>query len=93
MNKNILTIRTAATLVLTTVCTRCDGTGVEPPEETVVVKSTVVVDTWRPVPPQPPRWRERSLVRFRLGSRLVSTNDREKRNRHRPRGRGACVLV
>ena len=72
MNKNILTILTAATLILTTgcatagtwvngyyidgplctvcdgmkvvthaygttVCTHCDGTGIEPPEETAVV--------------------------------------------------------
>ena len=88
MNKNILTILTAATLILTvgcatagtwvngyyidgplctvcdgmrvvthaygtTVCTHCDGTGIEPPEETPVV-NTVIVDTW--CPPPPPRW-------------------------------------
>ena len=87
MNKNILTILTAATLVLTvgcatagtwvngyyidgplctvcdglrvvthaygtTVCTHCDGTGIEPPEATPVV-NTVIVDTW--CPPPPPR--------------------------------------
>ena len=42
----------------TTVCTHCDGTGIEPPEETVVVENTVVVDTWCPAPPPPPppRW-------------------------------------
>ena len=39
----------------TTVCTHCDGTGIEPLEETVVVENTVVVDTWCPAPP-PPRW-------------------------------------
>ena len=39
----------------TTVCTHCDGTGIEPPEETVIVENTVVVDTWCP-PPRPPRW-------------------------------------
>ena len=84
MNKNILTILTAATLILTvgcatagtwvngyyidgplctvcdgmrvvthaygtTVCTHCDGTGIEPPEETPIV-NTVVVDTWCPAP-------------------------------------------
>ena len=38
----------------TTVCTHCDGTGIEPPEETVVVQN-VVIDTWCP-PPPPPRW-------------------------------------
>ena len=38
----------------TTVCTHCDGTGIEPPEETTVV-NTLVVDTWCP-PPPPPRW-------------------------------------
>ena len=36
----------------TTVCTHCDGTGIEPPEETPIV-NTVVVDTWCP---PPPRW-------------------------------------
>ena len=39
----------------TTVCTHCDGTGIEPPEETVVVEN-VIVDTWRPLPPPPLRW-------------------------------------
>ena len=40
----------------TTVCTHCDGTGIEPPEETVVVEN-VFVDTWCPAPlPPPPRW-------------------------------------
>lgn len=34
----------------TTVCTHCDGTGIEPPEEPVVVANTVVVDTWCPPP-------------------------------------------
>ena len=38
----------------TTVCTHCDGTGIEPPEETVVVENTVIVDTWCPPPPPPP---------------------------------------
>ena len=38
----------------TTVCTHCDGTGIEPPEATTIV-NTVVVDTWCP-PPPPPRW-------------------------------------
>lgn len=87
MNKNILTILMAATLVLTvgcatagtwvngyyidgplctvcdgvrvvthaygtTVCTHCDGTGIEPLKETPVV-NTVIVDTWCP---PPPRW-------------------------------------
>ena len=36
----------------TTICTHCDGTGIEPPEETVIVENTVVVDTWCP----PPHW-------------------------------------
>ena len=84
MNKNILTILTAATLILTvgcatagtwvngtyidgplctvcdgmrvvthaygtTVCAHCDGTGIEPPEETGVVEN-VIVDTWCPPP-------------------------------------------
>ena len=40
----------------TTVCTHCNGTGIEPPEETIV--NTVVVDTWCP-PPPPPRWHHR----------------------------------
>ena len=40
----------------TTVCTHCDGTGIEPPEEAVIVENTVVVDTWCPPPPPPPRW-------------------------------------
>ena len=42
----------------TTVCTHCDGTGIEPPEETVIVENTVICDTWGPVvaPPPPPRW-------------------------------------
>ena len=39
----------------TTVCTHCDGTGIEPPEETVVVEN-VIVDTRCPPPPPPPRW-------------------------------------
>ena len=39
----------------TTVCTHCDGTGIEPPEEAVIVENTVVVDTWCPPPPPPPR--------------------------------------
>lgn len=34
----------------TTVCTHCDGTGIEPPEETVVVEN-VIVDAWHPAPP------------------------------------------
>ena len=33
----------------TAVCTHCDGTGIEPPEETVVVEN-VIVDTWCPPP-------------------------------------------
>lgn len=36
----------------TTICTHCDGTGIEPPEDTVVVQN-VIVDTW--CPPPPPR--------------------------------------
>ena len=48
----------------TTVCTHCDGTGIEPPaNETVIVENTVICDTWGPViapppppPPRPPRW-------------------------------------
>ena len=45
----------------TTVCTHCDGTGIEPPEETTIVENTVIVDTWEPgivfasCPPPPPR--------------------------------------
>ena len=39
----------------TTICTHCDGTGIEPPEETVVVEN-VIVDAWCPAPPPPPRW-------------------------------------
>ena len=39
----------------TAVCTHCDGTGIEPPEETVVVEN-VIVDTWCPPPPPPPHW-------------------------------------
>ena len=38
----------------TTICQHCDGTGIEPPEETVIVEN-VIVDTWCP-PPPPPRW-------------------------------------
>ena len=38
----------------TTLCAHCDGTGIEPPEETVVVEN-VIVDTWCPPPPRP-RW-------------------------------------
>ena len=34
----------------TTVCTHCDGTGIEPPEETTIVENTVIVDTWEPPP-------------------------------------------
>ena len=37
----------------TTVCSHCDGTGIEPPEETVV-ENTVIVDTWCAPPPPPP---------------------------------------
>ena len=48
----------------TTVCTHCDGTGIEPPaNEMVIVENTVICDTWGPViapppppPPPPPRW-------------------------------------
>ena len=36
----------------TTTCTHCDGTGIEPPEETVVVQN-VVLDTWCAPPPPP----------------------------------------
>ena len=42
----------------TTICQHCDGTGIEPPEETVIVEN-VIVDTWcppPPPPPPPPRW-------------------------------------
>ena len=44
----------------TTLCTHCDGTGIEPPaNETVIVENTVICDTWGPViappPPHPPR--------------------------------------
>lgn len=35
----------------TTLCAHCDGTGIEPPEETVVVEN-VIVDIWCPPPPQ-----------------------------------------
>ena len=38
----------------TTVCTHCDGTGIEPPEETVIVENNVIVDTWCPGPILPP---------------------------------------
>lgn len=38
-----------------TVCTHCDGTGIEPPETPVVVEN-VIVDTWCPPPPPPPRF-------------------------------------
>ena len=43
-----------------TICTHCDGTGIEPPEVTTIVENTVVLDTvvcdtWCP-PPPPPRW-------------------------------------
>ena len=43
-----------------TICTHCDGTGIEPPETTTIVENTVVMDTvvcdtWCP-PPPPPRW-------------------------------------
>ena len=37
----------------TTVCTHCDGTGIEPPEETVVVENVIVGGR---CPPPPPRW-------------------------------------
>ena len=36
----------------TMVCAHCDGTGIEPPEATVV--NTVYVDTYCPPPPPPP---------------------------------------
>ena len=36
----------------TTVCTHCDGTGIEPPENTIIVED-VIVDTWRPPLPPP----------------------------------------
>ena len=35
----------------TTICAHCDGTGIEPPETTMVVQN-VVVDTWCPPPPR-----------------------------------------
>lgn len=35
----------------TTVCAHCDGTGIEPPETTMVVEN-VIVDTWCPPPPR-----------------------------------------
>ena len=47
----------------TTVCTHCDGTGIEPPEETVVVEN-VIVDTWCP-PPPPPRWHHPRPIQHR----------------------------
>ena len=53
----------------TTVCTHCDGTGVEPPEETVIVENTVVVDTWCP-PPRPPRWHHPRPIPHRNPSRM-----------------------
>ena len=45
----------------TTVCAHCEGTGNEPPEETVVVEN-VVYDTWCPPPPPPPRHHHRPVV-------------------------------
>ena len=50
----------------TTVCTHCDGTGIEPPETTIVntvVMDTVICDTWCPPPPPRPWHHHRPIVR------------------------------
>ena len=125
MNKNILTILTAATLILTTgcatagtwvngyyidgplctvcdglrvithaygttTCTHCDGTGIEPPEETVIVEN-VVVGGWCP---PPPRWHHpRPIVRrppprHLGGVRHHGARPAVRRPAPRPAGRG-----
>ena len=125
MNKNILTILTAATLILTTgcatagtwvngyyidgplctvcdglrvithaygttTCTHCDGTGIEPPEETVIVEN-VVVGGWCP---PTPRWHHpRPIVRrppprHLGGVRHHGARPAVSRSAPRPAGRG-----
>lgn len=42
----------------TTICAHCEGTGIEPPDEPVIVEN-VIVDTWHPAPPPPPRYHHR----------------------------------
>ena len=58
----------------TTVCTHCDGTGIEPPEETVIVENTVIMDTWCPPPPPPPRWHQPRPIRHRTPPRACRPN-------------------
>lgn len=48
----------------TTICSHCDGTGIEPPEETVVVEN-VIVDTWCPPPPPRPCWHHPRPIQHR----------------------------
>ena len=56
----------------TTLCAHCDGTGIEPPEETVVVEN-VIVDTWCP-PPPPPRWHRPRPIPHRNPPRVRRPN-------------------
>ena len=56
-----------------TVCTHCDGTGIEPPEETVVVEN-VIVDTYCPPPPPPPRWHHPRPIPHRNPPRACRPN-------------------
>lgn len=69
----------------TTVCTHCDGTGIEPPEETVVVEN-VIVDTWCPPPPPPPRWHHPPKPHRRVG-RVVPNAPQPHRNANRVNNR------
>ena len=57
----------------TTLCAHCDGTGIEPPEETVVVEN-VIVDTWCPPPPPPPRWHHPRPIPHRNPPRVCRPN-------------------
>ena len=56
----------------TTICAHCDGTGIEPPEETVVVEN-VIVDTYCP-PPPPPRWHHPRPIHRRNPPRACRPN-------------------
>ena len=83
----------------TTVCTHCDGTGIEPPEETTILENTVIVDTWEPgiviAPPRPRYHHPRPMVhhnppRPRPAGRHHAAKPAPRPTQHRPAPRQAA---
>ena len=74
----------------TTICTHCNGTGIEPPaNETVIVENTVICDTWGPViaPPPPPPPRRHHEPRHHQVGRVVPNAPQPRHNVNRVNSR------